>query len=181
MDARRFLLSLMIVGAATCLVLGVTLPVMKLTKLYVFSDEHSIASVIQALYLDGEFLLCMVIAVFSLLFPAFKIVYLLAAALAEPGHRTAHRMLTMLEWLGKWSMLDVLVLALTIFYVKSTGLADATSLPGLYFFATAVLLTMIAHGLVKPPVRAADAATAETATTRPGADVQPSRFSASGR
>ena len=56
-----------------------------------------------------------------------------------------------MEWLGKWSMLDVLVLALMIFYIKSNGIADASSQPGIYFFFGAVLLTMLAHGWVKGP------------------------------
>jgi len=46
-------------------------------------------------------------------------------------------------------LLDVLALALTIFYVKSSNLADAVTLPGIYFFTAAVVLTMIAHGWVK--------------------------------
>ncbi|MGO9986088.1 MAG: paraquat-inducible protein A, partial [Rhodomicrobium sp.] len=53
-----------------------------------------------------------------------------------------------IEWLGKWSMLDVLVLALLVFYAKSTGLADAVALPGVYFFAASVILTMIAYALI---------------------------------
>ncbi len=53
-----------------------------------------------------------------------------------------------IEWLGKWSMLDVLVLALLVFYAKSTQFADAVALPGIYFFAGSVILTMIAYSLV---------------------------------
>jgi hypothetical protein len=51
--------------------------------------------------------------------------------------------------LGKWSMLDVLVLALLIFYAKATNLADATSMPGIYLFAAAVILTMIATAIIE--------------------------------
>ena len=46
-------------------------------------------------------------------------------------------------------MLDVLVLALTVFYVKSMDLADAATMPGLYLFTASVVLTMVAHGWVK--------------------------------
>ena len=51
-----------------------------------------------------------------------------------------------LEWLGKWSMHDVLVLALTIFFIKSQGVYDASSLNGVYFF-TAAILFMIPYGI----------------------------------
>lgn len=150
MRRRRFVLSLLILGAAISLVLGLTLPVIKLTKLYVWTDEHSMISIIWALYRDDELLLAIVVGVFSVVFPILKLVYLLAAAFVTPGEPGEKvRWLTDLEWLGKWSMLDVLALALTVFYVKSSNLADAVTLPGVYFFAAAVVLTMLAHGWVK--------------------------------
>jgi paraquat-inducible protein A len=150
MRQRRFVLSLLILGAASSLILGLTLPVIKLTKLYVWTDEHSMVSIIWALYRDDELLLAAVLGIFSVVFPILKLVYLLAAAFSGDGeaHET-RRWLADLEWLGKWSMLDVLALALTVFYVKSSNLADAVTLPGVYFFAAAVVLTMVAHGWVK--------------------------------
>ena len=150
MRYRRFILSLLILAAAICLGLGLTLPVLKLTKLYVWTDEHSMVSIIWALYQDDELLLATIVGVFSIIFPILKLVYLLAAAFVGPDERSeTHRWLGDIEWLGKWSMLDVLALALTIFYVKSSNLADAVTLPGIYFFTAAVVLTMIAHGWVK--------------------------------
>jgi paraquat-inducible protein A len=150
MRSRRFILSLLILAAAVSLGLGLTLPIIKLTKLYVWTDEHSMVSIIWALYQDDELLLAAIVGVFSVVFPVLKLIYLLAAAHAggsEGSERS--RLLLDLEWLGKWSMLDVLVLALMVFYVKSSNLADAVTLPGLYFFTAAVVLTMIAHGWVK--------------------------------
>jgi len=152
-DWRRFLLNLTILAAAVCLVLGLVLPVVKLSRLYVWTDEHSMASVIWALYSKDELFLAAVIAVFSILIPAIKLLYLLAmASLAGEGEAGTHwqRPLKHLEWLGKWSMLDVLVLALIVFYVKSSGVADAAAMPGLYFFSGSVVLTMLAYGWIKP-------------------------------
>lgn len=150
MRYRRFILSLLILAAAVCLGLGLTLPVLKLTKLYVWTDEHSMISIIWALYQDDELLLAVIVGVFSVVFPVLKLVYLLAAAFVGPEDGTEQRRwLADIEWLGKWSMLDVLALALTIFYVKSSNFADAVTLPGVYFFTAAVVLTMIAHGWVK--------------------------------
>ncbi len=150
MDRRRFLLSLTIVAAAVCLVLGVTLPVIKLSRLYVWTDEHSLASVIWALFQRQEYFLSTILVVFSIIFPTLKLLYLLAAASLREGQTLVRaRTLEHLEWLGKWSMLDVLVLALMIFYVKSSGIADATALPGIYFFTASVVLTMLAYGWVK--------------------------------
>ena len=51
-----------------------------------------------------------------------------------------------MEWVGRYSMTDVMVLALMIFYVNSSGYTEARVLPGVYFFAASALMTMLAYG-----------------------------------
>jgi len=144
------LVGFLIVSAAVCLFLGLTLPVVRLTRLYVWTDTFSITSVIWTLFRDGEIWLSAILFIFSIMFPALKLLYLLAI-FAMPGMSDAKRAgnLAHLAWLGKWSMLDVLVLALIIFYVKSSGVADAVALPGIYFFAASVILTMITSSRIQ--------------------------------
>ena len=148
---RAFIIFALTLGATVCLVLGLTLPVMRLTRLYFWTDTHSILSIISALYATGEIFLAGVIFVFSIVFPAFKLLYITMAGTLitfHPARRS--RWFKRIEWLGKWSMLDVLVLALLVFYAKSNDLADAVALPGIYFFAASVVLTMIAYSLIEP-------------------------------
>jgi paraquat-inducible protein A len=47
--ARAFLVFSLTLAAAVCLVLGLTLPVVKLTRLYFWTDTHSLTSIISAL------------------------------------------------------------------------------------------------------------------------------------
>lgn len=145
---RRVGLSVTIVAAAYLLFLGVTEPVLKLTKLYFLEDEHSLWSVVRALFHKEEHFLGTIIFVFSIVFPGLKLFYLLVVAVSPPISDRQHIMKWM-SWLGKWSMLDVLVLALVIFYAKSNELADAATLPGVYYFTGSVVLTMLAYGWVK--------------------------------
>jgi paraquat-inducible protein A len=154
---RAFLIFILTLSAAICLVLGLTLPVMQLTRLYFWTDTHSILSVLSALYATGEFFLAGVIFVFSIVFPAFKLLYITAAGtLISAGPARRSRWFKRIEWLGKWSMLDVLVLALLVFYAKATSLADAVALPGIYFFAASVILTMTAYSLISRGETAAE-------------------------
>jgi len=140
----------LIIGATTCLVLGLTMPVIELTYFYVWSDTHSFISIVRALLAEQEIFLAGILVVFSMFFPAIKLVYLLVAyTTMATGGDARNRALNRMAWLGKWSMLDVLVLALVIFYVKSGALTEAAALPGVYFFAGAVLMTMIAYALVE--------------------------------
>ncbi|MEP3301618.1 MAG: paraquat-inducible protein A, partial [Roseibium sp.] len=49
-----------------------------------------------------------------------------------------------LSMVSKWSMLDVMLVALVLFAAKTSGLAAASVLPGLWFYAAATLTTALA-------------------------------------
>ena len=141
------MLSFLIILATVFFALGVILPVIRFTTVYVWSNEHSIATIIYALYKNEELFLCGVLFVFSFLFPFLKLFYLLTLLTSpdlSPEFR--HRSISTMEWLGRYSMTDVMVLALMIFYVNSSGYTEATVLPGAYFFAASALMTMLAYG-----------------------------------
>jgi paraquat-inducible protein A len=143
----NFFLSFIIIAATVCFALGIILPAIRFTTVWVWSQEHSILSIILALYKEGEVFLCFVLALFSIVFPFLKLFYLLTITTSpdlSPEFR--RRSLVTMEWLGRYSMTDVMVLALMIFYVNSRGYTEAQVLPGVYFFAGSALLTMFAYG-----------------------------------
>ncbi|MEL6746206.1 MAG: paraquat-inducible protein A [Pseudomonadota bacterium] len=151
---RRIILNFMIVGAGIFLYLGITQPIIQLTRFYYFTDAHSLSSAVYALYLDQEWLLAGVILVFSIMLPTAKLIYLFVLAALSPAQLAAQRRsLATLESVGKWSMHDVLVIALTIVYLKSSGLGSAVSQPGAMFFAVSVIMIMISYGLIKQTAR----------------------------
>ena len=153
-DYRRFVLNLMIVAAAVCLYHGITEPIIKLTQLFVFSDTHSLATAVLALFYDGEWFLATIVLIFSMLMPTAKLLYLLALGSLSPEHLSQrHGWLKRLEWFGKWSMHDVLILSLTIVYLRAEGISQAVSMPGVRWFAAAVILIMLAYGWLKREAR----------------------------
>ena len=153
-DFRRFFLGLLTLAAVATLVLGVTQPAIQLTKLYLWTDQHSILSAIYALYLDNEYFLAGLIFLFSVVIPSLKLIYLLVVStLATPHPSMRERAVERLESLGKWSMMDVLVLALMVFYINASAIADATALPGVYLYTASVFLTMMAYTIAKSGLR----------------------------
>jgi len=146
LGGRRFLLSLAIVAASVCLALGVSLPIIKLTKFVFFNYEHSLISTVNALIRSGQTFLGVTVLIFSIVLPILKLLYLLLlSTLPQKELRRLSRHLRALEWLGKWSMHDVLVLSLSIFFIKSQGVYDAKSLNGVYFFTAAVMFMILAY------------------------------------
>jgi paraquat-inducible protein A len=161
LGGRRFLLSLAIVAASVCLALGISLPIIKLTKFVFFTYEHSLISTVNALIRSGQVFLGIVVLIFSIVLPVTKLLYLLLlSTLPQRELKRLSRQLRALEWLGKWSMHDVLVLSLSIFFIKSQGVYDAKSLNGVYFFTAAVLFMILAYawlrsesGATEPPAK----------------------------
>lgn len=144
---RNVILSFLIIVATVFFAMGIILPVIKFTTVYVWTNEHSIATIIYALYRDEEYFLCGVIFTFSVFFPFLKLFYLLTLVTSpDLPHQFRARSISTMEWLGRYSMTDVMVLALMIFYMNSSGYTEANVLPGAYFFAASALMTMFSYG-----------------------------------
>ena len=132
---------LMLLAAFGLLVGGVTLPVVEVTQLWLFTSRFSILDGIGTLFREGDMVLGTVVLIFSIIFPGVKITLGLAISLgADANVRRLHH----LELMGKWSMLDVLVVGLIVFSVKAQLIADATTQPGLFLFLGSVILAMVA-------------------------------------
>ena len=123
------------------------LPAIRFTTVFVWTNQHSIATIIWALYKNEEFFLCFVIFMFSIFFPFLKLFYLLTLVTSpDMPSEFRDKSISAMEWLGRYSMTDVMVLALMIFYINASGYTEASVLPGVYFFAASTLMTMFAYG-----------------------------------
>ena len=114
-------------------------------KLIFFTETPSLVSILYGLWAEDERVLAAVVGFFSILFPAAKI--LLLHFVAYRGKRS--RSMGLLSIASKWSMMDVLLVALVVFSAKTSGLAEASVLPGLWFYAIATLGSALAALMVK--------------------------------
>ena len=141
-EARR--LRLILLAIALCLFAGLFAPIITLEKFYFFENTVSIMSGLLELIEEGQFLLFIIIALFSIALPILKLFIL--NKLLSPSFKKSESLHTHLEWMhhyGKWSMLDVFVVAVLLAAVKLSSVANVQLHYGLYLFATAVLLTML--------------------------------------
>ncbi len=130
--------------AAILLVTGWVLPIMTVERLLFLSNEISILQGVAELWSEDEIFLAVVIGTFSVVLPAVK----LALALylwfhAEAGSRRSRRTLTVLEMAGRWSMLDVFVVALLVVAIRTSLINDVTVHPGVYVFTAAIVLSLV--------------------------------------
>ena len=128
---------------------GIFFPFFHVTKFWVFDDAVSVVGGIITLFREGEYFLFVVLTLFTLVFPCVKL-GLLAITWLEREHDLARvrRLHRWVESLGKWSMLDVFVVAILIVAMKSAGVADIHIGFGLYLFTFSVIATQFASAWV---------------------------------
>ncbi|WP_187972529.1 paraquat-inducible protein A [Aquibium microcysteis] len=138
---------LLLFVATAAFALGVTLPLIRVERLYFFTEEPSLAGMVAALWQGGDPLLATIIALFSIVFPAVKLMLLHVAS--HSGAAAHDRLPSWLRGLSNWSMMDVVLVALVIFAAKTSGLAAAFTKPGLWCFALSVILTVAVSALLR--------------------------------
>lgn len=138
------LIGLALIAALGLLAAGLTLPALEIGSLW-FSERYSIARAILTLAEDGAYLLFSLLALFSIVFPAAKVLICLYIWYATPPDgRKAARLLGLLTIVSKWSMLDVFIVALTVIVVDGNVLTSADIHVGIVIFAAGVLLSNLA-------------------------------------
>jgi paraquat-inducible protein A len=127
-------------AATVCFALGLVLPVAVFETLFVFTERPSLLEVIDGLWQEEDYAIAFLVGLFSVVFPAAKLLVLHLAAYAPERLHWVERV----GVLSKWSMADVLVVALAIFAAKTSGLAEAATQSGIWFYAAATLLSAAA-------------------------------------
>ncbi len=141
----------MLFAGPFCLALGLILPLVRFEKLWLFQETPSLIGIIVQLWSDGSFLLAVLVALFSAVFPVAKLLVVLSEAVGKrPGEGSiSGPMSKLIPLLSKWSMMDVLLVALVIVAAKTSGVADAFTQPGLWFYAASALLVTLTHYLLQ--------------------------------
>lgn len=120
------------------------LPILQVEQLGVKSESSIIGGTL-ALFQHGSWFVGGVVFLFSIVFPLTKIVLLLELSLLDMLHRR-HKSLTLrvMEYLGKWSMLDVMLLAFMVMLVKLGDLVEFHIGPAIVAFVLCVAMSMVA-------------------------------------
>ncbi|MDT8386359.1 MAG: paraquat-inducible protein A [Thiogranum sp.] len=124
------------------------LPVM--TTVYLGSGQpDTIMSGVILLFLNGEWPLALIVFVASILIPLLKMIaltYLLISVQRRSSfqHRHRARLYRVTELVGRWSMVDIFVVALLVALVQVGSIASVYPGAGARAFAAVVILTMLA-------------------------------------
>jgi len=138
----------LVLAAAICYIPANVLPVLSTTALG-SSESDTIMGGVVFLFTSGSWPLALIVLIASVMVPLGKLValtYLLVTV--QRGSITSNhertRLYRMVEFIGRWSMLDVFVDTFTVALVQLQPLMAVEPGPGVLFFAAVVVLTMIA-------------------------------------
>jgi len=144
----------LIIAAAICYIPANALPVLNTTTLGT-SEGDTILGGVAFLYTSGSWPLALVVLIASVMIPLGKLValvYLLVTVQrgsVKGGHERT-RLYRMVEFIGRWSMLDVFVDTFTVALVQLQPLMSVAPGAGVLFFAAVVVLTMLAAEAFDP-------------------------------
>lgn len=129
---------------------AVLLPILQVEQLGQRSTSSILGGITELLQ-HGSWFVGIIVLIFSIVFPLTKIVLLLELSLLELFHRR-HKALTLrlMETLGKWSMMDVMLLAFFVMLVKLGDLVEFHFGPAIIAFIGCVTMSMIASLLFDP-------------------------------
>ena len=140
-------------AAAAALAVSLALPFMTMTTLGQ-QRQFSLIGGIRQLFDDGHVIIAGVLLLFSVVFPFAKLAALLLATsrLAPVAMGTRRLLHKAADVTGKYSLLDVVVVAMLIVLIKFRGVAHVSAESGVAWFCAGVLLSIAAGLTVRLPV-----------------------------
>jgi paraquat-inducible protein A len=138
----------LLVSAAVLYVPANLLPVMH-THTFFSDDDDTIMSGVIALLHEGSWPLALLVFVASIVVPLLKLLamgwLLFAVVRQSPGNALQRsKLFRLVEFIGRWSMLDVYAIALLVSLVQLRSLANIHAGLGALAFGAVVVLTMLA-------------------------------------
>ena len=130
---------------------AVLLPMLYIERLG-HSNAASLLEGVSALWSRGHWLIGAIVLLFSLILPPLKLfaLWLLSTQALITRHQHKAVVYRLVEFLGRWSMLDVMLVALLVAFVKLGDLVAIEPGKGALAFAAMVLLSLLASLAFNP-------------------------------
>lgn len=123
---------------------AIALPILEIERLG-YRYTSSLLGGIVELFHGGSWFVATVILLFSIILPVVKLVTLLELCWFRIlEHRNRAWAYRMIEFSGRWSMMDVMLLAFLVMLIKLSGLVEFHIGPAVVAFCACVVMSMIA-------------------------------------
>lgn len=149
--ARNHWTGALAVSALVFYLPAMLLPMLRIEKLG-HRHEDSLLSGLAALFSEGYWVIGTIILCFSVVLPLVKLMALsvLSIRILPRKHRYRALVYRSVEILGRWGMLDVMLTAILVAFVKLGDMVNIEAGPGLAAFTAMVLLSLLASFVFNP-------------------------------
>jgi len=146
---KNIFILFMLLLSGILLLVGIFAPMMTVSKFVWVENSFSLFAGTLQLFTDSQYLLFLILLIFSIVLPVAKLILLFRFWHAESS--SCQQLQHFMNWIshyGKWSMLDVFVVALLLVTVKLGVLATVQVHYGIYMYACAGLLIMLCTAII---------------------------------
>tara|TARA_B110000908_G_C10241109_1_gene446114 strand:+ start:1292 stop:1894 length:603 start_codon:yes stop_codon:yes gene_type:complete len=123
--------------------------------LHVYEKTRSIAGTVQELYQADQWLVALLIGLFSIVIPFIKSLLMLTSVMAR-NPQNSHAVDKVKNLISKWSMADVFVVAIIVAFLAANATQqteklfslNAQFMPGFYYFLSYCILSILSSQLL---------------------------------
>ena len=137
----RTITNLLIFVSFILFTLGALSPLMTVKKWFILENTFSLLSGLMQFFHAGQYILFVIVTAFTLLIPLTKMI--LITVVTNTSSWTEIGRYKIIHWIsliGKWSMIDVFIVAIMVVVGKFRGVAEVEIHYGLYAFALSIIL-----------------------------------------
>jgi hypothetical protein len=124
-------------------------------ELHAYEKTRSIAGTVQELYQADQWLVALLIGLFSIVIPSFKSLLMLTSVMAR-NSQNRHAADKVKNMISKWSMADVFVVAIIVAFLAANATQqtekllslNAQFMPGFYYFLSYCILSILSSQLL---------------------------------
>ena len=139
------LLVLVLITTSLCFnILALTTPFLIIHHVLPLDYEvYSLFGAVGLMWSYKLYIIAVLIIGFSIIFPFVKLSYLFLICFVVKEPKRRFRMISVIEALGKWSMLDIFIVCIILILTNDQYFVSSIPQIGVYYFLLAILISMI--------------------------------------
>ena len=140
---RKLFLYFILLVEAIVLYFGVTLPLIKVSRFWIFGEEQSVVKILLIFYQHNEFLLLLLVSIMGFFLPFLKLIF---RALELEGN--------FIIFISRFSSIDIFLISILIFIGKTISTIDVSLSSGFYFLCAGTIFGLVKiEKLLKPHIK----------------------------
>ena len=124
-------------------ILALTTPFLTIYHVIGSNEVYSLFGAVKLMWGYELYIIAILIVGFSIIFPFIKLSILFLVCFVVKRPKVRYRLITTVEYLGKWSMLDVFVVCIMLVLTNNQVFVSSEPNIGVYYFLLAILISIV--------------------------------------